>query len=101
MPPAILLVVVGGLLAPVVEELLFRGILYTYLRRWGAAVAIIVSTLAFGLPHGGFFPIYLTGGLIFALLYEYSGSLLPAVIAHIINNTFWFGSLALASIFLF
>ncbi len=44
-----LLVVLGGLLAPFGEDLLFRGMLYTFLRRWGSVLAVAVSSLLLGL----------------------------------------------------
>ena len=36
---------VGGFIAPVAEELCFRGILYTYFRRWGIIPALLGSTV--------------------------------------------------------
>lgn len=42
-----------GLLAPVAEEIVFRGLIFNRLRRYcGAATAVIVSGLLFGLYHG-------------------------------------------------
>jgi hypothetical protein len=39
--------------APFMEELFFRGFLYPVLRRLGAAVAIVLTSAAFALVHGG------------------------------------------------
>ena len=77
------------LVAPLAEELLFRGLLYRLARRtWGAWPAAVVSSLVFGLIHGE--PWYLFGliglGLILAYLYEATGSLLAPVIAHALHN---------------
>jgi membrane protease YdiL (CAAX protease family) len=47
----ILFFIVGGIIAPVAEELFFRGILYGFLRRWGVIVALVLSTLIFVLCH--------------------------------------------------
>lgn len=42
----------GILLAPVVEELFFRGFLYPVVaRRWGVAAGVVVTALAFALIH--------------------------------------------------
>lgn len=80
--------IVGGLVAPVAEEVLFRGFLYTYCRRWGVLTALAVSTAVFvamHLPRG--LPVtQLVGGVVFALAYEYSGSLLAAILIHGLGN---------------
>ncbi len=75
--------------APLAEELLFRGVVYRLARRtWGPWPAALVSALAFGLIHGE--PWFLFGliglGLLFAFLYETTGSLLATVIAHGVHN---------------
>ncbi len=81
--------IVGGLFGPVAEELFFRGILYGFLRRWGVIVAILLSTLIFVLCH----PIHqgipvtrLLGGIIFAVAYEISGSLIVPITIHALGN---------------
>ncbi|HUP34049.1 MAG TPA: CPBP family intramembrane glutamic endopeptidase [Candidatus Limnocylindria bacterium] len=81
--------VIGGL-APVGEELFFRGFMLTRLRRvWSAGPAILVTALAFGLMHGEWAHGALaTGmGLYLGLVTERSGSVIPAVICHVANNT--------------
>lgn len=77
-----------GLLVPLAEEVLFRGILYSWLRRWGVPVAVAVSALVFGAFHGLNFMLFGAAaiGVINALLYEKSGSLWPAIVAHAVNN---------------
>jgi len=75
-------------LVPVGEELFFRGFVYGTLRRWGVAAAVGLSALFFAAVHQQlvhFLPIFLLG-VILALLYERTGSLVPAVIVHAINN---------------
>jgi membrane protease YdiL (CAAX protease family) len=48
----VVLVVIAGVLAPVVEELLFRGLLLRSLRRrFSVEVAIVLSALIFALTH--------------------------------------------------
>lgn len=89
-----LLLVATCLLAPVAEEIVFRGVLYTYLRRWGFVVALITSSLVFALFHGFgimFFTV-LAAGALFALAYERSGSLWPAIVAHGTTNATMFAA---------
>ncbi len=88
------LVIVGGLLVPFGEELVFRGVLYTWLRRWGIVVAMGVSTIVFGLLHGGGL-LFFTSALLSVLAafaYERSESLWPAIVAHSVVNTIMFVS---------
>ena len=90
----VLLLVFGCVLAPVGEELLFRGVLYTWLKRWGPVLAVSASSMLFGLLHGPS-PVFLahaaTMGVLLALLYEGSGSLWPGVLAHGLHNALVFG----------
>lgn len=89
--PLVLLVVSVG---PLVEELLFRGVLLSaLLQRWRAGWAIAVSALAFALVHlpGLEFQWYALPNLILlalalAWLRLRSDSIWPAVLAHGANN---------------
>lgn len=88
----LLMLLIGGLLVPVGEELLFRGILFAWLRRWGLPLSVAVSSLVFGIFHG-FSIVFVAAailGAMLALLYEWSGSLWPPIIAHASNNLFSF-----------
>lgn len=81
--------ITGGILAPLLEELFFRGILYNYLKRWGVIVAVIFSTAAFAAIHstGSSIPVtQIVGGLVFALSYEKEKSLLVPIIIHSSGN---------------
>jgi membrane protease YdiL (CAAX protease family) len=78
-----------AVLAPLVEELVFRGLLYGWLAgRWGKNVGWIVSSLAFAAAHTEpahivlVFPL----GLLFGWLRQRTDSLLPSLVAHIANN---------------
>jgi membrane protease YdiL (CAAX protease family) len=52
-PSALLLGAFGILVAPLMEELLFRGFLYPALARWtGATASVIITASAFTLLHG-------------------------------------------------
>ena len=76
--------------APIVEETMFRGLLYSALRpRLGVAGAAMLSAAVFALVHptlpGGFLPIWAIG-VALALVYERRGSLLPGMVLHGIHN---------------
>jgi membrane protease YdiL (CAAX protease family) len=82
--------------APVAEELFFRGFLFGGLRRHGLVVAALVSGTAFGLAHVASSPIgfivpLAALGVILALLYERTGSLYPSMGLHALNNSVAFG----------
>ena len=85
----VLAVVVIGGLAPVGEELFFRGFMLTRLRRvWSAGPAILVTAIAFGVIHGELVHgVLATGiGIYLGLVTERSASVIPAVICHVANN---------------
>jgi membrane protease YdiL (CAAX protease family) len=76
-------------LVPVAEETFFRGFAYPPLRRrYGALPAMLATAAAFGVLHVqivNFLPIFLLG-FILVLLYERTGSLLPPIALHAVNN---------------
>jgi hypothetical protein len=85
----ILVFIVGGMVGPVAEEFFFRGVLYGFLRRWGVIVALILSTLVFVFCHPishGIPVTRLVGGLLFALAYEFGGSLIVPITIHSLGN---------------
>jgi len=89
--PAALLVGLALLagLAPLVEELVFRGLLYGWLAgRWGSGIAFIGSSLAFAAAHVELAHVVLVLplGLMFGWLRWRSGSLWPSLVAHMANN---------------
>jgi membrane protease YdiL (CAAX protease family) len=79
-----------GVLAPVVEETLFRGFLYRSLRRrFGVITSMFFSAGLFAAVHldlGGFLPLFCLGCL-FAFVFERTKSLLPSMIAHGLWNS--------------
>ena len=86
----VLLFVVGGLVAPIAEEVFFRGIVYGFLRRWGVLVALAGSTAVFVLAHAIQSGIPLTqivGGIVFAVAYEITGNLMVPITVHVLGNT--------------
>ena len=82
-----------GILAPLVEEVVFRGaILRTLLRmfdhRWHW-VAILISALIFGVVHGNL-PQFVHAtfvGLLIGWMYYRTDSIVPGVVFHWVNNT--------------
>lgn len=89
-----LTLLVAGLAVPFGEELFFRGVLYTWLRRWGPAVAMVGSASIFGLNHGlnVVLPATVVLGLLLAFAYERSGSIWPAVVGHVLYNLLVFSA---------
>jgi hypothetical protein len=85
--------------APVFEELFFRGFFYGALRNWrGPWPAAIISGVLFGGIHVGSSPVgalvpLMVFGIGLALLYEQTGSLLPCIAVHAINNAIAFSVL--------
>ena len=97
-----LLVLSAGLtcvVAPICEEFLFRGFIFTALRNWcGTWPAAVITGVVFGAVHAGSAPLIdlvpLAGlGFGLCLLYRYTGSLYPCFAAHSLNNSLAFGSL--------
>jgi membrane protease YdiL (CAAX protease family) len=86
-------------LAPICEEILFRGFIYKALCSWrGPWPAAVLTGLAFGGVHAGsapavdLVPLAVLGfGL--CLLYRRTGSLYPCIAAHSLNNSLAFGAL--------
>lgn len=84
-PPLLLQIIAIGLVIPVVEELIFRGLGFARLRDicgfWPAA---LVSALIFGLYHGNVVQFVYAGflGLALCWVYEQTGSFLAPVVFH-------------------
>ena len=77
-----------GVLTPLGEELLFRGVLTNALLCYGPFIGVVGSTLIFALAHGVsvVFPAAVVMGLIGAELFRRSGSIWPGVIVHVVFN---------------
>ncbi len=85
LPIALLLVA----LAPAVcEELLFRGLVLSGLRKLGPWVGVLLTALLFGLAHASVHRLLPTAllGVAFGVLVLRSGSIVPGMIAHGLNN---------------
>ncbi|MBE9180162.1 CPBP family intramembrane metalloprotease [Oculatella sp. LEGE 06141] len=77
-----------GVLTPLGEELLFRGVIANVLLRYGPVFGVVSSALIFALMHGIniVFPAALVMGLVGAELLRRSGSVWPAIVVHIVFN---------------
>ena len=77
-----------ALVAPVVEELTYRGLGYSLLVRWGRWTAIVVTALAFGLSHGLVegLPVLTIFGVGLGWLRSRVDSVYPGMIVHGVFN---------------
>lgn len=84
-----LLLLLAVVVAPLVEETLFRGILLPVLmKKMSPGAAIVISSAFFAVIHQhlpSFVPLFVLA-VVLAMLYIYSGSLWPSVILHAIFN---------------
>jgi len=89
LPIQILLIVIA---APVSEEVCFRGMLFGGLRtRMPRLAAALISGLVFGALHAltgiSAVPPLIVFGFVLALLYEKTGSIVPGIVLHMLNNS--------------
>ncbi len=88
------------LIGPIFEEIIFRGAIFSILRKNIPLVpAIIIQAILFGLLHGnplqGIYAFFL--GIVLCLIYLYTGSILGNMLCHIIFNIL--GSVILPIVF--
>lgn len=84
-------VLVFGLIAGVAEEIFFRGFMLTRLREhWGGRRAIVTTAACFGVlhvdPSGIHMVLAFAMGLYLGFVAERTGSTLPAIVCHVVNN---------------
>jgi uncharacterized protein len=102
---AYLMAAFGITLAPLLEELFFRGMLYPLVRRaWGVALGVVVTASAFAAIHGtqlgyawGPLLSIFVVGVVFTLARERANSVAASFLMHCGYNTalftlLWFGS---------
>lgn len=91
----LLVTISAVVVAPFVEELLYRGLLQTFMlqrlgthKRWAILliVAFIFSAVHQGSVHPAMFPALFALGLILGWLYETTGSLVPPILVHALFN---------------
>ncbi len=84
-----ILVILGGAVLPaLIEEFALRGIVLGAFRKFGNGFAIIASAILFGLMHGNLeqIPFAFLMGLYLGFATVRTGSMLVAVVIHLINN---------------
>ncbi|MBO5920888.1 MAG: CPBP family intramembrane metalloprotease [Bacteroidaceae bacterium] len=86
----ILGVITISLIAPLLEEVLFRGAIQGYMmRRYNPWTAIVCAALIFGVTHMNPVQIVYAAliGVIFGWIYYRTGSLLSVIVGHVLNNS--------------
>ena len=79
-----------GILAPIVEELMFRKIFIDRLTPYGSTVAILFPSLIFGLFHGNLYQFFYAFalGMIFSYIYVRTGKIIYPILLHMFINVF-------------
>ena len=94
---AVMLLLVASVAAPIVEETMFRGVLYRNLRAGTAWLGIVISVALSAVMVAFIFAVIHPQGLIavpvlgalafgFALTREWRDTLIPSMVAHALNN---------------
>ena len=87
-PDVLMYFLVVAIIPAFVEEFAFRGVVMGMLRPYSEGLAILVSSATFALMHGNFvqMPFTFCVGLVLGYIDIISGSLLPSIIVHFLNN---------------
>ena len=77
------------ILGPILEEILYRGVILQGLKQYNKRMAVWISALIFGLMHQNYqqFILGFLIGLALGIITLKSNSLIPSIITHIIVNT--------------
>lgn len=88
--PFIVQLILMAVIPGIVEEFIFRGVIYHSYRKNGVLGAAVLSALCFGLFHMNFNQFFYAFvlGLVFALLVEATSSLFSSMLAHIAANSY-------------
>ena len=86
--PLWLLFITVVLIGPIVEELIFRKLMIDRLSRYGDLIAIMVSSVSFGLFHGNFYQFFYAVmlGLILGYVYAKTRNVKYSILMHMIIN---------------
>jgi membrane protease YdiL (CAAX protease family) len=93
----LLIFILASVVAPIVEETIFRGVLYRHLRELTCGLGAVVSIVLSGLVSSFIFAVIHPQGMLavpvlmalacgFVLIREWRGTLIPCMIAHGLNN---------------
>lgn len=79
-----------AVLPPIVEEIAIRGVVMQPLRKYGDGFAVIASSFVFAVLHGNPVqaPFALAAGIWMGYVVCITGSLLPSMAIHFLNNTY-------------
>lgn len=87
----VLMVLSVGILAPIAEELLFRGMLYDFFRqKTGVLWAVLITSGLFGLAHYDSFAVVVSTfvmGVVMAYVVEKTKSLWVSIFIHVATNS--------------
>ncbi|WP_424354263.1 lysostaphin resistance A-like protein [Methanobacterium sp. MBAC-LM] len=89
---------IGVIIAPIVEEFLFRGfLLHRFTIKWGIRTAVLASSFIFGILHADILGAFLFG-LVMCILYLKTVTILVPIFCHMLNNCVAFGMEMLGNI---
>lgn len=88
LPSALFLLFVLVVIAPITEEFVFRGLVFSSLKPYGNGAAILVSGISFGVFHGNFQQLFYTAilGICLAYITYATGSILSSTVIHAMVN---------------
>jgi membrane protease YdiL (CAAX protease family) len=90
-PAGLVLVVLGTVIAPILEEIVFRGFMFdAFRRRWSVATSAILSSAVFAVYHP-FFAVALAQSLVFFAVMWRTGSMRGPILLHACTNlSLWY-----------
>ncbi len=96
--PIWLVFLVTVIIAPIIEELMFRKFMIDRLSRYGDLLAVIISSVGFGLFHGNFYQFFYAAmlGFILGYIYTKTRNVKYPILMHMIIN--FMGSVAVLPI---
>jgi uncharacterized protein len=82
-------IALGGILTPIGEEMLFRGVITSFLLRWSSWIAVPIGAAIFAVAHGfnSVMPLAFVIGIATGLLLLRTGSIWPAIAVHVVYNS--------------
>lgn len=75
-----------GILAPIAEEIMFRGFLVDKYSHLNKTKAMLLNALFFGIMHGGFLPQHFIGGIVLYKIRDKQEDIYGAIGLHMLNN---------------
>jgi membrane protease YdiL (CAAX protease family) len=97
---SVVMVFYGVLFAPILEEILCRGVILGGLKKYNKTLALVVSAFAFGLIHGNLFQFSyaVVMGLVLGFVALKANSVIPSIFTHMAVNATAFGIQAILSL---